>query len=198
MNDFLRIGFLFSSPEPKDHWWGYRIGRPPSSVCQSSTLFKHLLRNHWAYWNQISYGVSLRWGNEILFKRSLVTTPRWPPCSYMVKIFKKSSQEPKGRWPWNLVCSIRCSSTTKFVQMMNLGWPWPILRQGQIWSLMLLYGEKGKIIDSLETIVVYDLKQVTTDRNDKKFLLTSKLCPLGAVCPLPRDYIHVLNHEKNV
>ena len=58
--------------------------------------------------------------------------------------------------------------------------------------------EKGKIIDSLETIVVYDLKLVTTDRNDKKFLLTSKLCPLGAVCPLPRGYIHVLNHEKNV
>ena len=25
---------------------------------------------------------------------------------------------------------------------MTLGWPWPILQQGQIWSLMLLYGEK--------------------------------------------------------
>ena len=37
---------------------------------------------------------------------------------------------------------------------------------------------------------------VTDDRSDKKFLLTSKLCPLGAVCPLPRGYIHVLNHEK--
>ena len=41
---------------------------------------------------------------------------------------------------------------------MTLGWPWPILRQGQIWSLMLLYGEKGKTMDFLETIVVYDLK----------------------------------------
>ena len=58
--------------------------------------------------------------------------------------------------------------------------------------------EKGKIIDSSETIVVYDLKLATNDRNDKKFLLTSKLCPLGAVCPLPRGYIHVLNHENNV
>ena len=28
--------------------------------------------------------------------------------------------------------------------MMNLGWPWPILRQGQIWSLMLLYGKMVK------------------------------------------------------
>ena len=39
------------------------------------------------------------------------------------------------------------SSTTKFVQTMTLGWPWLILRQGQIWSLMLLYGEKGKTMD---------------------------------------------------
>ena len=52
-------------------------------------------------------------------------------------------------------------------------------------------------MDFLETIVVYDLKLATDDRSDKKFLLTSKLCPLGAICPLPQGYIHVLNHEKN-
>ena len=45
--------------------------------------------------------------------------------------------------------------------------------------------EKGKIIDFSETIVVYDLKLPTDDRNDKSFLLTSKFCPLGAVCPCP-------------
>ena len=58
--------------------------------------------------------------------------------------------------------------------------------------------EKGKTMDFSETIVVYDLKLATDDQNDKKFPLTSKLCPLGAVCPLPQGYIHVLNHEKNV
>ena len=58
--------------------------------------------------------------------------------------------------------------------------------------------EKGKTMDFSETIVVYDLKLATDDRSDKKFLLTSILCLLGAVCPLPRSYIHVLNHEKNV
>ena len=42
---------------------------------------------------------------------------------------------------------------------MNLGWPWPILQQGQIWSLMLLYGEKGKTMDISETIVVYDVSR---------------------------------------
>ena len=45
---------------------------------------------------------------------------------------------------------------------------------------MLLYGEKGKTMDFSETIVSYDLKLATDDRNDKKFLLTSKLCPLGS------------------
>ena len=58
--------------------------------------------------------------------------------------------------------------------------------------------EKGKTMDFSETSVVYDLKLATDGRNDKKFLLTSKRCSLGAVCPLPRSYIHVLNHEKNV
>ena len=57
--------------------------------------------------------------------------------------------------------------------------------------------EKGKTMDFSETAVVYDLKLAIDDRSDKKFLLTSKLCPLGAVCPLPWGYIHVLNHEKN-
>ena len=56
--------------------------------------------------------------------------------------------------------------------------------------------EKGKPVDFSETIVVYDLKLATDDRSDKKFLLTSKLCPLGATCPLPRGYIYVLNYGK--
>ena len=52
-------------------------------------------------------------------------------------------------------------------------------------------------MDFSETIVVYDLKQATDDRSDKKFPLTSKLYPLEAVRPLPRGYIDVLIHEKN-
>ena len=57
--------------------------------------------------------------------------------------------------------------------------------------------EKGKTMDFSETSVVYDLKLTTDDRSDKTFLLTTKLCSLCAVCPLPLCYIHVLNHEKN-
>ena len=57
--------------------------------------------------------------------------------------------------------------------------------------------EKGKTMDFSETIVVYDLKRATDDRSDKKFLFTSKLCPLGTVCTMPRGHMHALNHEKN-
>ena len=41
--------------------------------------------------------------------------------------------------------------------------------------------QKGKTMDFSETIVIYDLKLATDYRSDKKFLLTSKLCPLGAI-----------------
>ena len=52
-------------------------------------------------------------------------------------------------------------------------------------------------MDFSETVVVHDLKLATDDRSDKKFLLTSKLCPLGSVWPLPLGYLQVLSHEKN-
>ena len=56
--------------------------------------------------------------------------------------------------------------------------------------------EKAETMDFSETIVVSDLKLATGDRSEKKFLSTSKLCPLRAVCPRPRGNIHALNHEK--
>ena len=58
--------------------------------------------------------------------------------------------------------------------------------------------QKGKTMDFSETVIVYDMKLTTDDRSVKKFLLTSILCPLGSVCPLPRGYIHILNHEKKM
>ena len=106
------------------------------------------------------------------------------------KNLKKSSPEPKGLWPWILVCIIRCSSITKFAQMMILGWRWSILRQGQIWSLMLLYGKKVKQWIFQKLFSCYDLNLATDDRSDIKTLSP------GAVFPLPPGYRHVLNHEK--
>ena len=72
---------IFSSPEPKAPSWAISIPMTPASgvrpsvvrpsIRPSVNIFKHLLlRNHWANWTQISYGDSLGWGNESLFKWS--------------------------------------------------------------------------------------------------------------------------------
>ena len=137
---------------------------------------------------ETKFHVEPPWDGERKFVQTvLVTWPRWPPCPYVVKTLKIFFSGTKR--PMTLVCSIRCSSATKFFRMMTLGWLWPILQQGQIWSLMLLYGQKVKQWIFSDTIVVYDLKLATDDWSDKKFLLTSKLCPLGAACFLRRGYI---------
>ena len=60
--------------------------------------------------------------------------------------FKKSfTPEPIDQWPRNLVYSFVYGSTFKVVQIMTLGWPWPILCQDQIWSHRLLYGKNWKL-----------------------------------------------------
>ena len=104
--------------------WAYRIGRPPSSS-SSSTLFKHLLlRNHWANQSQISYGASMGWGNESLLKWSWWHDKMAAMAICGKNLKKSSSPEPKGQWPWILVCILGCLSTTKFAQIMTLGWTW--------------------------------------------------------------------------
>ena len=60
-------------------------------------------------------------GERKFVKMVLVTCPRWPPRPYMVKTLKKSSPEPEGRGPWDLVCSIGDVGPIKFVQMIILG-----------------------------------------------------------------------------
>ena len=50
--------------------------------------------------------------SDSVFLNFFSSTTTWP---------KSSSLEPKGRWPWNLVCSIAYSGATKFVQMMPQG-----------------------------------------------------------------------------
>ena len=76
---------------------------------------------------------------------------------YGKNLKKSSSPEPIDWWPWNMVCSIVYASTIKVVQIMTLGWPWPILHQGQIWPLRLLYGKKWKLFFS-ETIAALCLR----------------------------------------
>ena len=98
-------------------------------------------------------------------------------------------------------------SGTKRLMTLNLGMHHRVLEYYQICSnddpgLTLIYftarsnlvpyafvWEKGKTMDFSETIFVYDLTLATDDQSDKKFLLTSKLNPLGTVChPVPGLY----------
>ena len=127
---------IFSSPEPKAHWWAYRIRRPTPYVFhrpQSLNIFS----------SETTGPIEAKFHMESPWNRGTKVCSNGP--GHMIKMaampiyiknLKKSSPEPKGRWPWNLVCNIRYTSTTKFVQKMTLGWPWPILRQGQIWSVI--------------------------------------------------------------
>ena len=73
-----------------------------------------------------------------------VTWPRWPPCIYMVKTLKKIllRQKADDLETWSAVLSAQVLPSV--FQIMTLVWPWPILRQGQIWSIVLLYGKKVK------------------------------------------------------
>ena len=48
------------------------------------------------------------------------------------KLQKSSSPEPVDLFLQNLVCSIWDSCLSWFVQMMTVGWLWPILQQGLI------------------------------------------------------------------
>ena len=77
--------------------------------------------------------------NELDHMTNMATIPIYG------KNLKQSSPETIDQWPWNLVFSIVYASTTKVIQIMTLGWPWRILRPGQIWSHRLLYGKKWNL-----------------------------------------------------
>ena len=127
---------IFSSPEPLAHWWAYSIAmirrrppvvirRPPFSKNFSKTAMPIKAKFHMEpQWN----------GGTKVCSRGLGHMTK---MAAMVKALQKSSSpEPKGQWPCGLVCSIEDSGPSYFVQIMTLGWPWPILQQGQIWSLI--------------------------------------------------------------
>ena len=61
---------------------------------------------------------------------------------------------------WKTVRSIGYSSTTKFVQMMILGWPVDLFYDKVKFGLYAFVWEKVKIMEFSETIVVYDIKLV--------------------------------------
>ena len=130
-------------------------------------------------------------GERSFVQTVLVTWLRWPPCPYMVKTLKSSFPKSKGMHRQVLEFYYVYSNDdpgltlTYFMARSNL------VQYSFVW-------EKGKTMDFSETIVIYDLKLATDDRSDKKFLLTSKLCPLGAVYSLPRGYTACIKSWKKI
>ena len=119
---------------------------PCSKVTQISKLKLVFRRNSWAIWNQSSYESLRRMGMKIYTNDLGLMTNMAAMPIYGKNLKKSSSAEPLDQWPWNLVCSIVYTSTTKIVQIMTLGYPWSILCQGQIWLHRLLYGRKWKLL----------------------------------------------------
>ena len=135
-------------------WRAYRIGRPLSSVVRRRpsyivvrcrTPFLNIFSSETTGPIKVKFHMELPWdkGTKVCSNVPSRMTKMAGMPIYGENL-KTSSLEPKRRLPWNLICSIGCSSTTKVAQMMTLSWPWLILRQGQIWSFVLLYGKKVK------------------------------------------------------
>ena len=119
---------------------------PWSKVTQISTFKLVFLKNSRAIWTKVHMkawgGIGMKiYTNELGHMANMATMP-----IYGKNLKKSSSPVPIDRWPWNIVCSIVYARPTKIVQIMTLVWPWPILRQGQIWSHRLLYGKKWKLL----------------------------------------------------
>ena len=105
-----------------------------SNLFFSKTVGQFGTKVHMKAWKRIGMKINT---NELGHMTKMAAMP-----IYGKNLKKSSSPEPTDQWPWNLVCSIVYVNTTKIVQIISLGWPWPILRQGQIWSHRLLYGKK--------------------------------------------------------
>ena len=116
----------------------------------------------------------------------------------MVKaLYKSSSLEPKGQWPWGLVCSIRDLGQTKRIQMMTLVVLDLVLRVGQICFLMLLYRKiyisSGKMLESHLMEETYNKRPEWQKVHVDIKLLTPRGC-----LPLPEAIYSRIKAWKNV
>ena len=105
----------------------------------SKTIGSFGTKIHMKAWGRIGMKIYI---NELGHMTNMAAMP-----IYGKNLKKCSFPEPIDPWPWNIVCSIMYGSTTKVVQIMALGWPWPNIRQGQIWSDRLLYRKKWKLFN---------------------------------------------------
>ena len=91
----VEIVLFLSSPEPKAHWWAYRISRVLLSVCMLVCMYVVCMSTFSNISSEITEQIEAKFHMEPLgmwerkfVQTVLVTWPRWPPCTYMVKTIK--------------------------------------------------------------------------------------------------------------
>ena len=91
---------IFSSPEPKAHWWAYRIGRPPPSVCRPHSL--NIFSSETAWPIKVKFHMEPPWdgGRKVCSNGPGHMSKMAAMPIYGKNLKKSSSPEPKGRWPW--------------------------------------------------------------------------------------------------
>ena len=132
------------------------------------------------------------WGTKVCSNGPGHRTKMATMAIYAKNLKKSSTPEPKGQWPWILVCIIGCLSTTKFAQMVTLAY-------FKAMSNLVPYAfvwEKGKqwIFQKLLSMI-WNRQQMT--EVTRSFCWHQNFVPWGAYAPA-RGYIHVLNHEKQM
>ena len=122
-------------------------------------------------------GASLCKGKQKFVHGIWVIWPEWLPRKYLVKTLR--NLQLWNQWTNFLEIWYAASGSCPswFVQMMILGWPWPILWQGQILQNRLLYGKRKTVVYS-EIIAACDprvLKVKVNSRPWPKVVLLWKL-----------------------
>ena len=180
-------------------WWAYRIGRSPSSVVLA------VRRSLNSFSSESTGQIKVKFHMELLLDGGTLVCSNGPGhMTNMATMPIYGKKKLKHPLLWNQKADdhetlLYASLSARVLPSLLKWWPWVDLDLFSRRSNLVPYAfvwEKGKTMDFSETIVIYYLKLATDDRSDKKFLLTSKLCPLGAVCLLSWGYIHVKKSWK--
>ena len=175
-------------------WWAYSIGRPLSSVVRCLPHSLNIFSSETTGPIKVIFHIELLWegGTKVCSNGAGHMTKMAAMAIYgknlKKKIFFSGTKRPMtlnlGLHHWVL----------EYYQVFSNDDPGLILTYFTARSNLVPYAfvwAKCKTVDFSETIVVCDLKLATDDWSDKKFLLTSKLCPLGVCMLLSWGYIHV-------
>ena len=138
--------------------WNVKVIHWSGSQSFNFNIFKLLfLNNPWADWSQISCGASSGWGTRFCSNGPSHMTKMATMSIYGKNLQKFSSLKSKGRWPWNLKCSIEyyqiCSNDSSGLTLTYF-----MARSNLVPYVSCFVWEKVKTKDFSETIVVYDIK----------------------------------------